>query len=86
MTNPTLYQPDAAKLARLKRRLKRRGITQIAVAARAGVTKVHVCNVLNGRDPSAPVLRAAKELIAESLDAQRSMAPAEPALAGNGRA
>lgn len=76
MTNPNRNQPqpDPAKLARLKHRLQRRGITQIAVAERAGVTKTHVCNVFAARDPSANVIQAAKDLLAEAIEATRLVA------------
>lgn len=53
-------------LARLKRHLKRLGITQDRVAAQAGVTRTHVSHVLAGRFTSAPVLDAARGLIAEA--------------------
>lgn len=68
MTNQNAYKPsiDPAALSRLRERLKQRGIRQREVAARAGVTKIHVCNVLAGRYVSAPVIRAAKELLAEA--------------------
>lgn len=73
VTHPNPNQTDAsAKLARLKLRLKRRGITQIAVAERAGVTKTHVCNVFAGRDPSAKVVLAAKALLAEAYASARA--------------
>lgn len=81
MNNPNPTQPAAdlaklARLARLKQSLRRHQVTQIAVAERAGVTKVHVCNVLAGRDDSAKVVRAAKDLVAEAIQAKRETAPA----------
>lgn len=59
-------QTDPAKLARFKARLQRNGVKQTAIAERAGVSTVHVCNVLAGRDISAKVILAAKELLAEA--------------------
>jgi len=53
-------------LARLKRDLKRLGITQDRVAAQAGVTRTHVSHVLAGRFTSAPVLDTARRLLAEA--------------------
>jgi len=61
MTQPK----DNPKVARLRRRLKARGITQVALASAAGVSPVHVCNVLAGRDQSRKVVEAAKRLLAE---------------------
>ena len=65
MPNP---YPTQASLARLKARLQRRGIRQEDVAAAAGVSKVHVCNVLAGRDPSRKVIDAVKRLLAEKTE------------------
>jgi transcriptional regulator with XRE-family HTH domain len=59
-------------LARLARELKRRRITQLAVAAEAKVSPAHVCNVLAGRDKSSDVLDAAKRLLAEPAEAKAS--------------
>jgi len=53
-------------LARLKKDVKRLGITQDQVAARADVSRTHVSHVLAGRFTSAPVLEAARALIAEA--------------------
>lgn len=50
-------------IAGLKRKLKRRGITQQRVAERAGVTKQMVCHVLAERAVSAKVVGAARELL-----------------------
>lgn len=52
-------------LARLKRRLKRYGITQEAVAAEAKVTRTMVNKVINGRAKSRPVLWVIERLLAE---------------------
>lgn len=52
-------------LIRLKRQLKAAGIPQVRVAEAAGVSKVHVCNVLAGRHASQRVVDTAKRLIAE---------------------
>ena len=57
-------------LARLKRNLKRLGITQDRVAAQAGVTRTHVSHVLAGRFTSAKVLETAGALIAEAQQPQ----------------
>lgn len=46
--------------------MQRHGVTQKAIAERLGVSKFHVCHVLAGRAISAPVLRVAKELLAEA--------------------
>lgn len=50
-------------LVRLKRRLRRRQITQTQIAAQAGVTAPHVNNVLAGRYVSAKVVAAARQLL-----------------------
>lgn len=63
MNNTTTTQ-----LARLKRRMQTRGVTQKAVAERAQVSKFHVCHVLAGRVVSAPVIRATKELLEEAAN------------------
>jgi len=62
MPNPT---QSNGSLARLKRRLQKAGIRQQTVAEAAGVTKVHVCNVLAGRDQSQKVVETAKRLLAD---------------------
>lgn len=73
MTKPNRSKPtSAATLARLKSRLKYRGITHQAVADRAGVSKVHVTNVLNARFQSANVVRAAKALLAEAIALEKA--------------
>ena len=61
-----MNKPTATQLAQLKRRMQTRGVTQRAVAERAKVSKFHICHVLAGRVVSAPVIRAAKELLAEA--------------------
>ena len=68
MPNPTPTQPRGS-LARLKRRLQKAGVRQQDVATAAGVTKVHVCNVLAGRDQSRKVLDAARQLLEEAAHA-----------------
>lgn len=52
-------------LARLNRSLQSAGVSQKSIAERATVTDTMVCHVLAGRRVSAPVIRAAKELLAE---------------------
>lgn len=52
-------------LARFKRRLKRLGITQDAVAREANVTRPMVNHVLNGRAKSRKVMAAAERLMVE---------------------
>lgn len=59
-------QPHPRTLARLKRALQTAGVSQKAIAEKAHVTKFMVSHVLAGRAISAPVLRAAKELLAEA--------------------
>ena len=54
------------KLARLRRELKRCGITHAMVAAAVPVTPSHVSHVLAGRFTSRPVLDAAARLLAEA--------------------
>ena len=63
-TSTKRLDPDT--LARLRRRMKRAGVTQKSIADSLGVTHFHVCNVLAGRDVSGPVLRRAKELLTEA--------------------
>jgi transcriptional regulator with XRE-family HTH domain len=58
-------QLNADTLARLRRRLKRLGISQKAVAQEAGVSKFLVSHVLAGRAKSANVVAAALRLLAE---------------------
>lgn len=57
------------KVTRLRRRLKASGISQVALAAAAGVSPVHVCNVLAGRDTSRKILEVAERLIEEAASA-----------------
>jgi predicted transcriptional regulator len=52
-------------LARLKRRAKRLGITQAAIAEAAGVKPTLICHVFAGRAKSRNVVRTARRLIAE---------------------
>ena len=79
--SPSQTKSDPVKLARFKRRLQAHGITQIAIAERASVSNMHVCNVLAGRDISAKVLLAAKALLAEALVTKRVMRQPEEAVA-----
>lgn len=60
--NQTKAKP---KIQRLRNRLKAYGISQQAVAAAAGVSPVHVCNVLAGRDKSQKVLDTVNRLLAD---------------------
>lgn len=53
-------------LARLRRDLQTAGVKQKDIAERADVTKFMVSHVFAGRYVSAPVIRAAKELLAEA--------------------
>ncbi len=77
MTNPMPSQAPGS-LARLKRRLQRAGIRQQDVAEAAGVSTVHVCNVLAGRDPSRKVITEAKRLLAARRNGHEKLgAPAE---------
>ncbi len=79
MTNPMPSQAPGS-LARLKRRLQRAGIRQQDVAEAAGVSTVHVCNVLAGRDPSRKVITEAKRLLAARRNGPEKLAaPAEQA-------
>jgi hypothetical protein len=76
------------ELSRLKRDLQKVGVTQRRVAKAAKVHTSHVCNVLAGREISAPVVAAAQRLLAErqqELDSllakrQRQVATIEAAL------
>ena len=52
-------------LARLKRRLKRLGITQDEIADEINVTRPMVNHVLNGRAKSRKVLAACERLVVE---------------------
>ncbi len=77
MTNPS---QAPGSLARLKRRLQRAGIRQQDVAEAAGISTVHVCNVLAGRDTSRKVVTTAKRLLAEHQHGPEKLAaPAEQA-------
>jgi transcriptional regulator with XRE-family HTH domain len=49
---------------RLKRQLKRAGITQDTLADAAGIGRTAVCHVLAGRATSSNVLATAKRLLA----------------------
>jgi len=53
-------------LARLRRQLKRRGITLERVAAHAGCGLPHVSHVFAGRHVSQPVLAIARALLREA--------------------
>lgn len=56
-------------LARLKRKLKRHGITQDEVAREAGVGRTLVVHVLAGRAKSANVVATVKRLLAGRVPA-----------------
>lgn len=53
------------RLARLKHRLKRYGITQDVIAVEAKVTRTMVNKVINGRAKSRPVMWVIERLLAE---------------------
>lgn len=57
-----------ATLARLKKQLKSRGITQDQVAQAAGVGRTLVVHVLAGRAKSQNVVDTVKRLLAETAE------------------
>jgi len=65
---PFVPNPNQTKgsLSRLKRRLQKAGIRQQDIAAEAGVSNVHVCNVLADRDQSQKVIETAKRMLKEA--------------------
>ncbi len=65
-----------ATLTRLKRDLKRRGITQTQVAEAAAVGRTLVVHVLAGRAKSQNVVNTAKRLLAEHQHGREKLAAA----------
>jgi hypothetical protein len=59
-------------LGRLKRRLKRWGITQDSVADESNVSRPMVNHVLNGRAKSRKVIAACERLLANRQDGRKS--------------
>lgn len=55
------------KIARIKRQLKRAGITQDRVALEVGVSRVRVNQVVNGRSGGTRVMAGIERLLAEAL-------------------
>lgn len=71
----TVSRAQMAKLLRLKRRLKRSGVSQEAVAHAVRprkVTRPMVNNVLHGRAQSSRVIAAAERLIARKNGRRRT--------------
>lgn len=57
-------------LERLKRQMKRYGVTQHRVAAAAGVDRTMVNKVINGRAVSKPVLEVIRVMVGTARDLQ----------------